>query len=266
MSAAYNELGFGLSTIGMGESFDVELMRELSEVGAGAFYFLEDPSAVDEVFVEEVESFLVPLAEDVRIDVDITDGWTLRNVYGTKQFALDGNRADIDIASLQIAHRLDDDDNEMGRRGGGGAMILELLPTGIETGGEVGAVQISYREAQSGDVVAQDIAVTSPLDPFETPPEGYFGHQSAEKSFVMLNIYVAFQMAATRASVGDDSAALAVLRAVEAGVSDWLTENPDFDIEDDLKYVRLFIENLEARGGGQSETPEPVPPEPWPHE
>lgn len=264
MSEAYNELGYGLSTIGMGQDFDIELMRELSEVGAGAFYFLEDPSAVDEVFVEEVEAFLVPLAEQVKIDVDVTDGWTLRDVYGTRLFEIDGNAAGIDIPSLQIAHRENADDNENGRRGGGGAMVLELIPTGIDTNGAVGHVQFSYLDPDTDEVVADEVNIASPLGPWETPDDGYFGDFSVEKSFVMLNIYVGFQMAATRASVGDDRGALTVLMSLDQNVGDWLDENPDYDIEDDLKYVRLFIDNLQARGGSEPLEPDQVPPEPWP--
>ena len=60
------------------------LMRSLSERASGSFYFLEDPAAVKEVFHEEVTSFLVPLAADVRLDVDIGDAYALRAIYGTK--------------------------------------------------------------------------------------------------------------------------------------------------------------------------------------
>ena len=53
-------------------------MRELSERGGGAFYFLEDPAAVQEVFEEEVAAFLIPLATDVVIDVEVDAGYSLR--------------------------------------------------------------------------------------------------------------------------------------------------------------------------------------------
>jgi Ca-activated chloride channel family protein len=62
MAAGFAAQGYGLTTIGVGDEFDVELMRTLSEQASGSFYFLEDPAAVKEVFHEEVTSFLVPLA------------------------------------------------------------------------------------------------------------------------------------------------------------------------------------------------------------
>jgi Ca-activated chloride channel family protein len=264
MSAAWAELGYGLTTIGMGDGFDIDLMRELSEVGGGAFYYLDGPGAVQEVFVEEVEAFLVPLAEDVRIDLDVTDGWRLRRIYGTTQAVVGGNEAGIDIPSLQIAHRLDGDDHEQGRRGGGGAIVAELLPTGIDTGGAVGRIGLTYRDVATQELVAQEVDIASPLAPWETPSTGWFTDAAVEKSFVMLNIYVGFQMAATRASYGDDTSALATLLALRESVAGWLAEHDDFDITDDLAYVDLFIENLRARGGGSIDEPDEAPPEPWP--
>ena len=70
-------------------------------------------------------------------------------------------------------------------------------------------------------------------------------------------------MAATRAAIGDESGALAVLEPLALSVDAWLADNPDHDIEDDLGYVRKFIANLVARGA-QSPPREKNPPEPWP--
>ncbi|MFV8752335.1 vWA domain-containing protein [Nannocystaceae bacterium ST9] len=263
LAESWGELGYNLTTIGLGESFDVELMRELAELGSGSFYYLEDPAAVEEVFEEEVQAFLIPLAEDAHIDATVFEGYDLRAVYGTKQFELSGNHASIDIPILQIAHRLADDDNESGRRGGGGAMIFELLPNG-EYPGEVGRLEFSYRDPISDEMVFQEVDISSPLGPWETPNEGYFSGPSVEKGFVMLNIFVGFRMASQRASVGDDATALSTLRALASAVESWLVGHDDEDITDDLFYVYQFIENLEARAT-TSQSPNPLPPpEPWP--
>ena len=99
MAAGYAAQGFGLTTIGVGAEFDVELMRTLSEQASGSFYFLEDPAAVKEVFHEEVTSFLVPLAEDVSLDVDIGDAYVLRGIYD----AVDGSRYSIQLANTRYS-------------------------------------------------------------------------------------------------------------------------------------------------------------------
>jgi Ca-activated chloride channel family protein len=263
LAASWSELGYQLTTIGLGESFDVELMRELAELGSGSFYYLEDPAAVEEVFEEEVRAFLIPLAEEAHIAATVFQGYDLRAVHGTKQVEVFGNQATIDMPILQLAHRVSDDDDESGRRGGGGAIILELLPNGDDPS-EVGRIEFSYRDPITDEVVLQEVDISSPLAAWETPEDGWFAGPSVEKGFVMLNIYVGFRMAAQRASVGDDPSALSTLRALEQSVAQWLLANDDEDIADDLLYIQLFIENLEARGIA-SHSPNPIPPpEPWP--
>ncbi len=266
LGEAYRDAGITLSTIGMGTEFDPEVMRGLSEVAYGAFYFLEDPQAVVEVFEEEVQTFLYPLAYDVSIDADIADGYRLRGVYGTKSFEFDATSATISIPMLQIAHRTAVEDDGQGRRGGGGAMLLELLPkTGTDLpAGSVGEIHLSYRDPTTDEPLEQLVKILSPLAPGETPAEGLFTGAGVEKGFVMLNIYMGFRMAADMALVGNDVAAASLLRGLRQNVAGWLAGGEDADIEDDLRYIDLFIENLEARGAG---TPQEVPsPEPWPND
>src|SRR5687767_12969033 len=67
--------GIGLTTIGVGLSFDVGLMRGLAEHGAGNFYFLEDAAAATEVFTQELDFFVTPLALDVKLSAGAGNGW-----------------------------------------------------------------------------------------------------------------------------------------------------------------------------------------------
>ena len=262
MAGSYNAFGISLSTIGVGAEFDVELMQSLAEQGAGAFYFLEDPTAVDEVFVEEVSAFLVPLAEQAIIDVDIDDGWLLRNVYGTQLFTLDGNTASIEIPTLQLAHRETASDQEMGRRGGGGAILLELTPRGPLATTDVGTIDFDYFVPGTDNLVSQSQSIESAVDPQSgEATSGWFMSDSVEKAFVALNLYVGFEIAAESASFGADNEALGVLLALSDNVTIWNATHEDADIEDDLVYVSLFIDNLQARAA-EASTVEPQ--EPWP--
>jgi Ca-activated chloride channel family protein len=222
---------------------------------------------VQEVFEEEVQTFLVPLAEDLEIDIAIEGDYTLRALYGTKLFGLDANTAFIDIPTVQIAHRTAVEDHAAGRRGGGGAIIVELVPSaGASTeAGPVGTLAMSYRVPDGEELVAQEVRIESTLPPGETPSEGAFDGFGVEKAFVMLNLYAGFEMAATRARFGDQRGALAVLEPLAQSVIAWLEQNDDDDIADDLRYVERFIANLEAHGAA-SPPPEQRPPEPWPQD
>ena len=260
LAAAYQELGFGLTTIGLGTDFDIELMRGLAEEGGGSFYFLQDPEAVIEVFTEEVASFLVPLAEEVRIELVVGDDYLLRSLYGSPDFQLTDQRGRLEMDLLQIAHRTGADDNEAGRRGGGGALIAEMLPIRDPDAGSVGRLEFSYTDVLSGERVVREQLIESPVAPHSAGVEGWFEGTTVEKGFVMLNIYVGFEMAAERASHGDYDGAWSTLVALEESVATWLAANPDADIEDDLVYVGRFIENLET---AQSEM-QVIDVQPWP--
>jgi Ca-activated chloride channel family protein len=67
MADRYVTDGIGLTTIGVGLDFDVQLMRGLAEHGSGNFYFLEDAAAATEVFTQELDYFVSPLALDVHV-------------------------------------------------------------------------------------------------------------------------------------------------------------------------------------------------------
>ncbi len=263
LATAWAADGVGLSTIGLGTSFDPVLMRRLSEVGGGSFYFIDDVAAVEEVFEEEVEAMFVPLAAEVEIDLAVESGWEIRRVYGTKLADTLDKSARIEIPILQLAHRESVGDAELGRRGGGGVVLAEVMRTAGDPApadGTIGAFSLRYLVPGTAEEVVQAGGVVSPQGPDAT---GYFSALEAEKGFLMLNLFVAFQLAAERASVGDDTAALSVLLAVRAGVGSWLASRDDADIADDLRYVDMFIDNLRARGAAEP-PPNANPPQPWP--
>jgi len=244
LTETYARFGYPMTTIGMGTSFDVDLMRDLAEAGAGSFYYLENPNAVEEVFIEEVSYFLVPLAQDVSIQLDAGDAWSVAGVYGTKQVETTTDSATIEIPTLQIAHRTSVSDNEGGRRGGGGAILVELRPGFTTTDGEVGDLTLTYQEPATGDLIEQTVSITTPFDAPVSPADGYFEDDQVEKAFVALNILAGFTLAAEAALEGDFEAGLGVLIPLRINVQSWLDEHEDSDIEDDLQYVGLFIDNL----------------------
>lgn len=272
LAQAYARQGIGITTIGVGVEFDVDVMRALSEVGAGNFYFLENPAAVEEVFAEEIATFLVPVALDVEIAVSVANAYRVGQAYGTNgwQGGLTGGA--IDIPSLFLAGRQSAAEPiEGGRRGGGGGILIELLPLAVngEVSNDVGHLSMTWTDPATNERKEQNIAINSPEAPGVIPAGGFFTDATVEKGFVMLNVLVGFQMAAELAYDADIGSAIGVLQALKAEIEDWLgTVEGDPDIEDDLRYLDLFVANLQRRGVEihGSEPPVRVPPEPWPQD
>lgn len=274
LGESYAQQGVGLTTIGVGQEFDLKLMRELSEAGAGNFYFIENLSTVEEVFVEEIDTFMVPLAEDVSINFEGNQAYRFRAAYGTRTWEGEDTSASIYVPAMFMASRqsIDDIGPGGGRRGGGGVILLELVPSSdpevlAETpaGAPVGDLTLSYRKPGTDQFVDQTVSLTNPLAPGETPAAGEFDNFTVEKAFVTLNIYAGFKMATERASHGAPNAALNVLQPLADNVEIWLDQQaePDADIEADLELMRLLVENIQQVGGEEEVG---SPPNPWPQD
>jgi Ca-activated chloride channel family protein len=271
LARSYAKEGIGITTIGIGEEFDIDVMRSLAEVGAGNFYFLENPESVKEVFTDEVKTFLYPIATEVNIDVNVGGGYVIGRVYGTNGWVGDATGGRIEIPTLFLAGRTDASAPiEEGRRGGGGAIVFELLPKPGSDQAEdpynVLSVDIDWKDPRNGSTLGDVFPVTNPMLPGVIEDGGYFDNFTVEKGFVMVNVLVGFEMATEFAAEGDYPAARAILEAMQPALTDWLEDNPDPDLEDDLAYVDLFITNLEdAEADLWFNIPPPAEPaEPWP--
>jgi Ca-activated chloride channel family protein len=268
LATSYAKLGISLTTIGVGTGFDVDAMRGLGEVGAGNFYFLEDPSAVREVFRDEVKTFLFPVALDARIGVSVASGYDLRAAYGTTGFKTYGAGGFVDIPALFLAGRTSADEPiQEGRRGGGGAIMLELVAKPETVGSapaDLGSVSITWRHPTGGQLVTQTTDIVAPHAPGEAPADGWFSHETVEKGFVMLNLYAAFELAVQLSYDSDPRTARRTLEALRPNVKLWLDRHPDPDINDDLRYVDMFIRNL-GDVIARTQPYQPAdPPNPWP--
>lgn len=270
LGASYAEQGVGITTIGVGKDFNIELMRRLSESGSGNFYFVEDLYSVEEIFVVEADTFLVPVAEDVRIEFDVARGYRFRAAYGTRTWEGDADGATISIPGLFIASRdsIEDIDPGGGRRGGGGAILFEVVPTSdqneldeVGAGEPIGQIRMTYRQPGTEDMVTQETTVLNQLEPGETPEEGAFDNAMVEKAFVALNIFVGFKLATERYAAGAPNQALSVLVPLAEQVERWLEDNEDVDIRSDLETLDALIELIEAEAPNQTIS---APPEPWP--
>lgn len=284
LADAYSEQDVALTTLGLGAA-DGALLRELTRSGAGNSYFASDAATASDILVEELQSFAVPVARDVRITFAGNDDYWLGRVHGAREHRLlDDTRGQIDIPALFLAQRTSDEDQPAGRRGGGGGMLIELLPNTDLASLEVGRLDLQYRVPGTDEWVTQSVEVMSETSPANVPDFGSFETPSVEKAFVMLNLWVGFEMAADRAEAADYRGALQVLHALDVNVGLWLDDNDDADIADDYELLQLYVDNVEAEWTRWAAEypdyeeeflkPDPEPgageprrrPEPWPRD
>ena len=254
MAETYITDGVGLTTVGVGLYFNVELMRGLAERGAGNFYFLEDAEAIDEVFTEELDFFVTPIAYDLEIEVVNGAGYTLGEVVGTHQWTTDSYRGRISIPALFLASRTSAEDppaGTEGRRGGGSAILIEMIPneawSELVDPYQVAQLKMTYRTPDTGEIVEQIITVNNPDAPGVERELPYYTHEAIEKNQAMYNVYLGLREA-TRQAVTSHNYALWVLEQLEARTSAWNVEKHDEDIEADLMLIDEFMGNLVEQG------------------
>ncbi len=235
--------GIGLTTIGVGNDFDVALMRGLAENGAGNYYFLEDAAAASEVFTEELDFFMTPLALDINIEAIAGSGWTLGEVVGSRIWSAGSTRGSMTIPAAFVASRTSQEPGE-GRRGGGSMIFIHLEPT-ADADTKIADLRLSYRVPGTTETITQNVALDYAADPLETPDDPYLSGAEMAERFAMYNLFLGFRAAT---NTYDGSCAAAALLATRANAAAWAERHADPDIDADLVLLDQFVTNLRNHG------------------
>lgn len=247
MATGYIGKGIGLTTIGVGTSFDVNLMRGLAERGAGNFYFVEDASAATEVFTEEIDVFMQPIALDLQISATTTSGWEMREVVGSKTWLPGTNTGEMRVPAVFFASR-SSQQGEVGRRGGGSMIFVRLDPT-FAAAGDVANLTLSYRLPNTQEIVSDTVKLNYDRDPSEALEEPFLSYAEMAERYAMYNTFLGFRLATQLAAEGDFNCAASALQATRTAASQWnSTHGNDPDIAADLELADMFLGNLRAKG------------------
>ncbi len=276
LSRQYNSEGVGLTTVGLGTDFNFALMRGLAEQGDGNFYFVEHADAVEEVFTEELSYFTVPVAFDIELNLRPGTDYMLRRAYGSSFFEIEDDIGRLEVPSVFLAHRVAHDDVGGGeggtRRGGGSALLIELMPLPnaqehvMNT--EVATIDVTFREPGTDRIIEQRSEMIYPYPAPHLVREGFFENAIVEKSFVMLNVFAGIATACDQFHLErDPSGAIAMLQRLRAAVADYEDSanggEGDVDIQYDIELLDDLIEVMQVNNRMPEEEPE-IPEDPWP--
>jgi Ca-activated chloride channel family protein len=240
--------GIGLTTIGVGNDFDVNLMRGLAERGAGNFYFVEDAAAATEVFTEELDYFMSPLALDLRIEATSAPEWTFQEVVGSTLWQAAPHDGNMQIPAVFFASRTSQGGPpNMGRRGGGSMIFIQLATT-AHAAGSIATVTLSYRQPNSTERLTHTVVLDYDRDPSEMLEQPYLSYPGMAERYAMYNMFLGFRLATLYAQ-NDWNCAAAALNATRASATAWnTTHEGDPDIAADLVLMDKFVANLRTVG------------------
>lgn len=245
LADGFVEEGIGLSTIGVGLSFDTELMRGLAERGAGNFYFLEDAAAVDEVFTQELAISMTPIATKLDLKVSAGPGLLISDAVGHKAWTRDARLAQLKIPAAFAVSR--DGSPGQGRRGGGGALFLELQDTSA-SGEETATVTFSYQLPGQAEPQTQTVVVSRIGEPVEGDPRPAVSHAAMLKHSAMYEIYRGLRTALERNDRYSYCAAPTLSQLIAYGTT-WNDIFADEDIAADLALVEQLEQNFSTNSG-----------------
>lgn len=250
MAEEYIGTGIGLTTIGVGLDFNLDLMRGLAERGAGNFYFLEDAAAIEEVFTQELDYFVAPLALSVTVEVRAAPSYALGEVLGTNLWKTEAGVGSMHLPAVFLASRQSTDPSDGGSRGGGGTLIIPMLPTGMnaEDPNAVAEVRVRYQMPDSEEIIEQSIEVRNPAEPGVATEIPFVSYVAMAKQYAMYNIYLGLHQAATLASQDLYNCALTTLDTIDMHAETWNLEHEDGDIATDRELIGMFRSNLTAAG------------------
>lgn len=100
-SKRFNDEGIEISTIGVGQSIDFDLLRSLAENGRGSNHFIGDSEKdIQKVFVNEVESLLYNLGKETEVSIELSAGFKISKLYGYKPIYEGENKVSVNLENL----------------------------------------------------------------------------------------------------------------------------------------------------------------------
>lgn len=78
------ELGISISTFGVGNDYNEDLMTDMAETGNGNYYFISDANMIASIFSRELNGLQRVIAQNTKVTVNIAPNVVIQKVYGAK--------------------------------------------------------------------------------------------------------------------------------------------------------------------------------------
>ena len=93
------EYNMTLSTFGVGDDFNEDLLQQMAELGSGNYYFIESPEEIPTIFKEELDGLLSVVAQNSNLNIHLPEGVKLEQVFGY-EYEQDGQNVSIAFKDL----------------------------------------------------------------------------------------------------------------------------------------------------------------------
>ena len=244
--------GVSVSTVGVGNGFNPTLMIGIAQQGDGTAWFLKDAAHAKDVFLNDLETMLLPVAKDLWIKFKLAKGWKVDKIYGFDWVEKEGEVIITGPSKGQDGGPTPVDPNEeptdpdtgtpdedkvalptlFASKKNGMIMVSLLAPANVD-GALVNGLLLSTIS------YGYTIAKVETKESFEVPvkvfgviqiPDGgwaYFADPIVRRSYALLRAGLALLEATKTAGEGDKVSALAALDAALLVLDDQIKEVPE---------------------------------------
>ncbi len=227
--------GIQVSTIGLGDDYNEDLMVALAEASAANYYYVKDAEKLPGIFEEELGYIRNILARNVEIIIDLPEGVVGIEVLGHPDIKFHGNRASITLGELYGLQTRD-----------------FLVRCRIEEPGdealEVAKVQLAYRDEQAGNERQTKTSVSVKRTGAQRKVSESQNREVSEQIAVTNNV-IARENALKLADEGKTEEAAATLRR-QAGMNAAAAKQYGNEmLKDESDALEQAASQLESEGG-----------------
>ncbi len=155
MARYYSTAGIGVSVFGVGLDLGTELATQVSETRGGNYFYLADQDAIAQVFDDEFDYMVTPVAYDLEVVVTPTEGLELFDTYAAP---LDQQARVVDFGASTLF---------LSERNGGMGLTLVTAVDGAFSGAEMEELveqdlarfELRYETADDFELVEDEIEV-----------------------------------------------------------------------------------------------------------
>lgn len=80
-AAGMKEAGVTVTTLGVGDDFDEDLLTKMAEQSAGNYYFIDSTDHIPQIFAQELKSLLSVVAQDVKVSFRCSEAVRVTKVW-----------------------------------------------------------------------------------------------------------------------------------------------------------------------------------------
>ena len=230
------ERGISVTTIGVGDDYNEDLMAGLAEASDANYYYVKDTEKLPEIFAKELGELLTVAARDVRIEIVCPDGVKPLGFIGRAE-KFTSQRATVNLSQFTT--------------GQDRYLFLRCLVNGDQP--EVARVNVNYKDelGDGSDQSASGVARIDFTDDQKLSEKSVNGAVFAQKQLMLTA--VAKDEAIAQADAGNYQQAATILKAQSAALSRTVAAAPpsvQFQIRAETNNLDNFSGAIGGGGGG----------------